>query len=214
MMPMKFQFKTFGKVLVALALTILIVLVQPLVFALNKESAERLSLLQNLKFLPPSQKAKVAPDLPPLNVSPVSEDFSLVIEKIDVNVSVVENTDLVDEKTYMEAMRRGAAHGKGTSLPGERGISFIFGHSSFNYLPLGPYNSIFNHLDKLEKGDRLTLLYQGQRFDYLVYETVIITPTEVNHVTEKTDEPILVVAACYPVGTTEKRILIKARLVV
>ncbi|MCL5411234.1 MAG: sortase [Patescibacteria group bacterium] len=208
------KFKPIFKTFSAICLSSLVLVGQPFVSSFKFESSERLNLIKKLQALPPAKEVTVAPQLPPLSLTPVSNGFSLVIEKIGVNVPVVEKTDLIDEKIYMEAMRHGAAHGKGTVLPGSPGISFIFGHSSNNYLPLGPYNSIFNRLNELEKDDRLSVFYKEVRYDYLVTEKVIVSPQDIGHIIEKTEEAILVVGACYPVGTTNSRILIKGKLVI
>ena len=108
----------------------------------------------------------------PLKILPVNKDFSIVIEKINVNAPIVANVSVSDEKEYKEALKMGVAHAKGSAPPGD-GNTYLFAHSSLDFWQLGRYATIFNLLDKLEEGDRVFIFYQGERFEYRVSQSTV-----------------------------------------
>jgi LPXTG-site transpeptidase (sortase) family protein len=152
----------------------------------------------------------------PISIVPVSRDFGLVVEKINVNAPVVKNVDSANYTEYMQALRSGAAHAKGTALPGSKENQnnnvFIFAHSTLNFWQMGPYATLFTLLNKLEKGDRVVTFYQGQRYDYLVTEKKIVEATDTKYLTEPSSEPILTLQTCDPPGTNFRRLIVTAKL--
>lgn len=144
---------------------------------------------------------------------PADEDFGVVIDKISVNTPVVENVDITSEKVYLDALRYGAAHAVGTSLPGQNGNMFIFAHSSLNFWQLGPYATVFNLLSKLDLGDTVVVYYKGKGYVYTVFETSIVHGWNTKPFDQEYAEPVVTLVTCDPPGTTQNRRVIKARLV-
>jgi LPXTG-site transpeptidase (sortase) family protein len=155
--------------------------------------------------------------------NPISEEFNLVIKKIDVNVPVVANVKAEEPKEYFYALTKGVAHyarttlkGKGDkevtvdgSLPGEGGNIFIFGHSNSPGSGDSRYRSIFTLLDKLDKGDEIELTYQKEKIAYKVKETKIISADDLS-VLERTSQETLTLMTCWPFGTNLKRLIVRA----
>ncbi len=142
----------------------------------------------------------------------VPEDpyFSVVIPKIAANAKVQSNIDPTDEKVYLEALKKGVAHALGTAFPGEGGHVFLYAHSTDYLWNVGSYNAVFYLLYKLEKGDEINVFYKGKRNVYKVIDKKVVTPSEVEYLTRKTNKEFLTLQTCWPPGTTLKRLLVFA----
>lgn len=154
---------------------------------------------------------------PPLLVEPVDKEFGIVIEKIGVNAPVVPEINPADYNEYIAALKKGAAHAAGTAFPGsknqENNNVFIFAHSTLNLWDVPKYNAIFILLRKLEVGDRVSTLYQGQRYDYEIFDKKIVEANDVRYLTSSSQEPILTLQTCDPPGTQLRRLIITAKLI-
>jgi LPXTG-site transpeptidase (sortase) family protein len=149
---------------------------------------------------------------PPITISPVNTDFSIIIPKLDVSSAVVQEVNAANYSEYMQALVRGAAHAKGTVFPGEAGNSFIFAHSTLNFWDVARYNAIFTLLRKLEIGDHIVTFYKGQRYDYYVTEKLTLDPGDLRFLTPLASGRQLTLQTCDPPGTTIKRLLIVAKM--
>jgi sortase A len=154
--------------------------------------------------------AKVLSNETVVKIQPVDPNFSIVIPKIGANANVIENVNPGNEEEYLEALKKGVAHAAGTMFPGMNGHIFLFAHSTDYFWNVGTYNALFYLLYKLEEGDEVNLVFQGQRIVYRVIGTKIVDPSEVEWLTRKTDTELLTLQTCWPPGTTLKRLLIFA----
>lgn len=145
-------------------------------------------------------------------IAPVSTDYGIVIEKINANAKVVPDVDPGNESAYTEALKIGVAHAKGTVNPGQKGNIFLFSHSTDAPWNVVRYNAIFFLLNKLERGDRVVMFYQGKRFDYTVFDKVVAKPTDIQYLTNTYDQSILTLQTCDPPGTTINRLIVRAKL--
>ncbi|KKS41915.1 MAG: Fimbrial associated sortase [candidate division CPR1 bacterium GW2011_GWA2_42_17] len=149
---------------------------------------------------------------PPLSVNPVDENASIVIEKINVNSPIVWNVSVTNEKEYLKALDSGVAHAAGSALPSDpKGNVYIFSHSTFNVWEIKKYSASFTELNKLQKDDRISILYNGHRYDYLVKQKEIVPGFNTEPLTKKTDEAILTLQTCDPPGVEENRLIITAK---
>lgn len=131
------------------------------------------------------------------------------IPKIHAYAPVVENVDPWNEKLYQEKLKMGVAHAKGTSLPGEKGTSFLFAHSSDLPWNITRYNTAFFRLSELQQGDTIELMKDGEKFVYKVVDRKEVSPSEVKYLQpQKKDQ--LILQTCTPPGTSLKRLLIFA----
>jgi sortase A len=145
-------------------------------------------------------------------IVPASTDFGIVIEKINANAKVVENVDPAKEKEYVQALQEGVAHAKRTALPGQTGNIYLFSHSADAPWNIVRFNAIFYLLGKLEKGDRIIIFYRGRRYDYFVFDKVVVGAKDTSLLTQTYHESILTLQTCDPPGTTLNRLIIRARL--
>ncbi len=149
--------------------------------------------------------------LNPTVTQTVSADPRLLIPKLNVDVPVHFGLQL-DE--VMPAMENGVAHYRiagASAYPGEVGNTVITGHSAGDVYSSNPYKYIFSGLERLEEGDLVHVNYQSVRYTYQVYKKEVVEPTNVAALVVDTDEPILTLVTCTPLGTSRYRLLVFAR---
>lgn len=140
-------------------------------------------------------------------IDPKIKEFGLKIDKLNIIVPVVKNVDGSDKAAYEKALKGGVAHFKGTTLPGEKGNIFIFGHSSAEVK--SDYSKVFVSLNDLEKDDEIVVYYQNEEHKYKIKEKKIVEATDLS-VLEKGKKEILTLMTCWPIGTKEKRLIVRA----
>jgi LPXTG-site transpeptidase (sortase) family protein len=149
-----------------------------------------------------------------VNLEPVNTEFSLVIERIGVNVPIVADVPVYDEKAYKEALKGGVAHASSSQYPSlDPGNVYIFAHASTNFWELGRYATVFNLLRKLNSGDKVYVFYKGDRYVYEVVGKSVLKGWNTRPLTRSVIEPILTLQTCDPPGTTINRLVVTARLV-
>jgi len=143
-------------------------------------------------------------------LSPVNRDFGLIIPKIGLNNKVFAEVDMGGEDNYKEALSEGAAHGLGSSFPGQKGTVYIFAHSADFSLTSWDVNPIFSLLGKLEVGDEVDIFYNDWRYTYIVSEVEVVSADEIDYLAGSGEEK-LVLQTCWPLGTRWKRLVVIAR---
>ena len=141
---------------------------------------------------------------------PKSTDFGIIIPKLGINETIINDVDPFNKPEYMEALTKGIAHAKNTSTPDKNGTTYLFSHSSDNPFSITRYNTAFYLLPKLEKDDEIIVYQNGQEYTYLVTAQKIVKPWEVDILTNSTDNQ-LILQTCTPVGTSVNRLLVFAK---
>ena len=145
-------------------------------------------------------------------IIPTSTDFGIVIEKINANARVIPEVSVISEREYSEALKLGVAHAKGSNFPGEVGNIYLFSHSTDAPWNIIRYNAVFYLLRELKEGDKIVMFYKGRRFDYIVFDKVVVNSNETTYLTNKYDKSVLTLQTCDPPGTTFRRLLVRAKL--
>lgn len=145
------------------------------------------------------------------NLQPEVKQFEVRIEKIGVEAPVIENVDGTNKQAYSETLESGVAHFKGTALPGEGSNIFIFGHSS-TVSGKGTYAKVFARLGELEKGDQVTIFYNGKEYKYSVFEKKVVRSDDIS-VLEPTNNEQLTLMTCWPIGSDKKRLIVKSKII-
>lgn len=136
-------------------------------------------------------------------------EFALWIPKIHAAGKIIPGVDPWNETQYNAALKKGIALGKGFALPGEKGVTYLFAHSSGLPWEITHYNTVFLRLGELQPGDTITIWYKTKQYDYKVVSKKVVDPQNVQAVTEeKKDE--LIIQTCTPIGTDWQRLLIYA----
>lgn len=148
------------------------------------------------------------------NGSDISGSIILQIPSLNVEAPIVREPSLNLDQIF-KRLEDGVVLYGGTSVPGEKGVSIILGHSSAYPWYKGGYGSIFALLGKLTVGDKIYVNKNGKVLVYKVSESLIFHPFENDDRVaqlEKTSNSSIVLVSCWPVNTNWKRIAIKADL--
>lgn len=137
--------------------------------------------------------------------------FSILIPKIGANSKVYPNIDPTNESEFLEVLKHGVAHAKGSVFPGISGNTYLFAHSVDNWWNVGRYNAVFYLLKDLSEGDEIVVFFENKRFNYVVSQKVISDPTDISFLSQaQKGEQKLVLQTCWPPGTTWKRLYVIA----
>jgi LPXTG-site transpeptidase (sortase) family protein len=147
---------------------------------------------------------------PPIQTTPNNQENSILsISKINIKAPIIWD---IPGENLRPKLDNGVAHFAGTAHPGEIGNTFIVGHSSDYVWSKGKYKNIFALLNKLKKGDKIIITYKSITYTYEVTGSKIVKPTA-TEVLNPTSTPTLSLMTCWPVGTTNSRLIILAKLI-
>lgn len=150
----------------------------------------------------------------PIRIVPVNKDFSIVIEKIDVNAPIVPNVSVTDENAYKEALKSGVASAISSDFPTPSPSNvYLFAHSSLNFWDLGKYATTFNLLRKLNYKDKIHVFYKQKDFVYEVANKEVVKGWDMRPLNRPVIEPLLTLQTCDPPGTTINRFVVTAKLI-
>lgn len=141
----------------------------------------------------------------------VDTSFSLVIPKINAATKIIPNVNPGDERAYRKALKEGVAHAAGTNFPGQGSNIFLFAHSALSPLDIANYNAVFYLIKELEPEDQIIIFFAGQKYLYQVTDKLIAAAENTHWLTENVNEERLVLQTCWPLGTTQKRLLVLAK---
>lgn len=182
-------------------------LVAALVFGFFNSSL----LSSRIAYYIESRHAQTATEDAKLASAPVDKNAppSVIINKINVDAPVIYDQSTVNENNFLAALQNGTVHYPNTAFPGQQGNVVIFGHSSGQWWAPGNYKFVFTLLDKLQIQDMIYLNYKGTLYSYRVYDIKVVEPTDLS-VLNQGDNNILTLLTCTPVGTSSKRLAIRA----
>ena len=147
---------------------------------------------------------------PTVTLTKVSSENKLIIPKLNVDVPL---TFGVGVDGVMSAMNYGVVHYRingASAYPGEIGNFVVMGHSAGDIYSSNQYKFIFSGLERLEEGDIMYVHYNSTRFTYRMVGREIILPTEVSKLVIETNKPMMTLVTCWPLGTSQKRLLVSA----
>lgn len=127
----------------------------------------------------------------------------LVIAKIGVNAPIIEG----ENSDY--ALDKGVWRVPETGTPEKGGNIVITGHR-FKYLP--PNNLTFYLLDKLARGDIVTLIWQGKNNYYKIIETKVVSSNDTS-IMAQSSQPIITLYTCDPIYSQKNRLVVVAELI-
>ncbi len=147
-----------------------------------------------------------------VNEQNIPEFFSVSIPKLKIENALVK-TDFTGASP-----EEFLGHYKGSALPGQKGNSFIYGHSVLPWF-FNPknYKTIFSTLGNLETGDNILITYNNKELKYVVENKVTLSPNDVdplkNWKPDYLNDSTISLMTCWPAGTKTKRLIIEATLV-
>lgn len=151
----------------------------------------------------------------------VPTDNRLVIPKLGKSVPLVNmTTEHIEGENWAElenqiqaGLQQGVVHYPGTAIPGQVGNVFITGHSSYYPWDPGQFKDVFAVLGQLEVGDEYFVYYDQKPYTYKVTEKFEVTPDNVDVLQQPHDKKISTLMTCTPVGTTLRRLIVRAEQV-
>lgn len=160
--------------------------------------------------LPTTTTAAVAPDAealprpvpPPADgyaAEPVQEIGTIEIPKIALHHRVFHGISLRN-------IDQGPSHWPGTAFPGENGNAVFAGHRVTHTHP-------FRRIHELVPGDQVVFTVAGVRTVYLVTDSFVVTPRQVE-IVEQTPTPTATLFACHPPGSARQRYVVRLALAV
>lgn len=106
----------------------------------------------------------------------------LLIPKLDSKIPIFYGAE-------EDQLKKGIGHVQGTPFPGENSNTVLSGHR----------DTVFRHLGKIEKGDRLIIEMDANIFTYVVKKIRIVDENEPTVIVPK-PRSTLTVITCYPFG--------------
>ena len=161
-----------------------------------------------------------------LGTTSIEESLSEKVINLDQKILEDLNTELNIETINIEGvivqgesslrMNDGFWHFPISSFPGEKGNSVIIGH---RFLHLPPRKDTFFNLENIKIGENIVISQntdpnkpeEKEHLNYIVTETKIVEPNDVS-VIQQTDDYRLTLITCTPLWTSEKRLVITAKL--
>ncbi len=133
-----------------------------------------------------------------------------LLEELNTTLSI-ENA-LIEGKVFQgtssQTMDSGFWHFPISKYPGQKGNAVIIGH---RFLNLPPAKDTFFNLDKVKIGDEIVLKHDEGEWKYIVTETNIVDENDIS-VVKDTDDYRLTLITCTPLWTSEKRLVVIAKL--
>jgi sortase A len=138
------------------------------------------------------------------HVEAASQQLGVTIGRLEIPAIGLD--ELIREGVDLSVIDRGVAHWAGTAEAGGYGNVVLAGHRTTKTAP-------FRHLGRLHPGDSINLTgLDGRMAEYLVTETVIVTPSDM-WIVEQTEVPMVTLFACHPKRSAQQRIVVRAELV-
>lgn len=139
-----------------------------------------------------------------------NSNYKIVIPKLQIDAPIVTDVSPSDEKEYRQKLMQGIAHAKGSYLPGGRGPSVLFAHSTDTVDRIQEYNAQFFALRELDLGDKIIVFVNNNPIFYSITDKKIISPDNIDILRD--NNPRLILFTCDPPGTDWQRLVIFADL--
>ena len=133
----------------------------------------------------------------PIPPSSPEQAIRIQIPALNVDAPVVQGDG-------WEQLKKGVAQHIGSPNPGEVGNMVFSAHNDV-------YGEIFRYLDQLQPGDEILVFTQQRQYTYIVRNTQIVEPTQVE-VMAGTNDPTATLISCYPYLKDTQRIVVFADL--
>lgn len=136
--------------------------------------------------------------------------FSISIPKIDAKSNIIPNIDTSNQAEYLESLKKGVAHAKGTNFPGQGKLIYLFSHSTDSPFNFSRYNAVFYNLRKIENGDKIYVYYLNKKYVYQVTEKRIAEASDISLLNDDGTGEKLLLQTCDPPGTSIRRLIVIA----
>ena len=129
----------------------------------------------------------------------------LILPDIGVDTQIIEGRNI-----YVIGKNQGVWHETSKTNPTQPGNMVIAGH---RFLYTATNGGWFYNLPELKKGEKIYVRWDNVMYEYEVYNTRTVLPTQVDiRDPDPTVPNKLTMYTCYPLGSTAKRFVIEAKL--
>lgn len=179
-------------------------------------SAQVIEQLTAVRYIDPGEQyltAVISENTQPVINTSYSKAMKLSLVNSDISrVQLTPNVPGNKAEVYDEVLKHGVAHLKGTSVPGDPGLSVIYGHSGVSNFFSGKNNPqiIFSRLDTVSIGDTMTIERDGKELSYVVSGKKIVDPQDLSFMDQASSRERAVLITCWPLGIGTKRLIVMA----
>lgn len=145
----------------------------------------------------PPDETPIAPPADEYAQEPVIEVGSIVIPKLEVDMTMYEGIRLT-------TLDNGPGHWPGSALPGQSGNVVVGGHRTSSH-------KVFRNVDQLVAGDEIIFRGEAGEHTYHVNRVEVVDPTAI-WIVDPTETATATLFACHPPGSTAQRIVVFADL--
>jgi len=135
----------------------------------------------------------------------------ILIPSVGIDSVVVFPTS-TDKNILDKALYGGVAHYPSSSLPGENGNVFIFGHSTDKAFVKNRAFTAFTKLHDVKVGDDVLIKSNNVIYYYRITSVEILSP-EKTKIYMDSPEPKLTLSTCWPVGNPLNRTVVEAKYI-
>lgn len=154
------------------------------------------------------QTIKLFPPLP--EAADIQSGNWIRIPSISLAVPLAASPSLED-KDVIATLEQGAALYPNGILPGHLGNVFIAAHSTGEPWK-GAYRFAFLRINEIKPGNVIHLDYNNTRYTYRVVGSNLVKPNKDFQVISNRPIPTVTLMACWPLWTTNQRMLVKGEL--
>lgn len=130
-----------------------------------------------------------------------------------ISVPIIWTKNIAD---FDADLRKGIVHYPGTAMPGDMGTSYISGHSSGYLWDRNPYKQVFAALGQVKDGTSFSITAQQMNGKTVVFHYVVERRGEYAADDQSqfvsTANSVVALSTCWPVGTTDRRLVLFGRL--
>lgn len=182
---------------------------------IQKYKREEQDIALNMQdFLNQQQEAHL------LNFNTLPPTNRLIVPDLDINVPLIDIPSMWEEDfengNFDEELMNWVVKYPTTATPGSQGNSLIFWHSSSEWWKHNEYWFIFRNLPRLQPGQKIQVIWDGQLTTYEMIERKVVNPKDVwnyYHEFVRDWEYYLTLMGCYPIGSSSQRMMVVAKKV-
>lgn len=119
------------------------------------------------------------------------------ITAIDLEYPIIEGTGDAQ-------LAKGIGHIDYTDALGQYGNTGLAGHRAHRF------GRLFNRLDELENNDVIEIISGGYSYEYVVYEKIIVEPSDISVLNRNGDFRVLTLVTCDPMINPTHRLIVHA----
>lgn len=141
---------------------------------------------------------------------PLPSPGVLQIPKLDVSAPLI---FVSDTAVVQDTLAKGVVHWPESVLPGEKGQTFILGHSAPPNWPKIRYEWVFSKISRLSPGDEIFVSFDGKDYSFRVTRQIFLERGEEIPKNLESNKSFIYLITCWPPGKDIRRLAVEAELI-